>query len=64
MGGINRRNFIKNLAIGGAVLGLGNAVFKTPSHVLAGAAVSNGFQNRSQRLFFVCESFYVLKPNP
>ncbi|MCF8034763.1 MAG: twin-arginine translocation signal domain-containing protein [Desulfarculaceae bacterium] len=27
MGKINRRNFIKNVAIGGAVLGLGNAVF-------------------------------------
>lgn len=35
MGGINRRNFIKNVAIGGAVLGLGNAVFNKPSKVLA-----------------------------
>ncbi len=35
MGGINRRDFIKNVAIGGAVLGLGNAVFKNPSKALA-----------------------------
>ncbi len=35
MGEINRRNFIKNVAIGGAVLGLGNVVFNNPSKVLA-----------------------------
>ena len=36
MGGINRRDFIKNVAIGSAVLGLGNAVFDKPSIALAG----------------------------
>ena len=35
MGGINRRDFIKNVAIGGAVLGFGNAVFSKPSKALA-----------------------------
>ncbi len=36
MGGMNRRNFIKNIAITGAVLGLGNVVFNKPSEALAG----------------------------
>jgi hypothetical protein len=36
MGGINRRDFIKNVAIGSAVLGFGNAVFDKPSKALAG----------------------------
>ncbi|MCF8128121.1 MAG: twin-arginine translocation signal domain-containing protein [Deltaproteobacteria bacterium] len=35
MGGINRRDFIKNVAISGAVLGFGNAVFTKPSKVYA-----------------------------
>lgn len=35
MGEINRRNFIKNVAIGGAALGFGNAVFNKPSEVFA-----------------------------
>lgn len=35
MGGINRRSFIKNVAIGGAALGFGNAVFSKPSKALA-----------------------------
>ena len=35
MGGINRRNFIKNVAIGGAALGFGNAVFIKPTNALA-----------------------------
>lgn len=35
MAEINRRNFIKNVAIGGAVLGLGNAVLSKPSTALA-----------------------------
>lgn len=35
MGEINRRSFIKNVAIGGAALGLGNAVFSRPSKALA-----------------------------
>ena len=32
---INRRDFIKNVAIGGAVLGLGSAVLSKPSKALA-----------------------------
>ncbi|MCF8042307.1 MAG: twin-arginine translocation signal domain-containing protein [Desulfarculaceae bacterium] len=35
MGEINRRNFIKNVAIGGAALGFGNAVFSKPPMALA-----------------------------
>ena len=35
MAGINRRTFIKNVAIGGAALGLGNAVLMKPSKGLA-----------------------------
>jgi hypothetical protein len=31
MGGINRRDFIKNVAIGSAMLGVGNAVFNKSS---------------------------------
>jgi len=49
MGGINRRNFIKNVAIGGAVLGLGNAVFKTPSDVLAGGQPEKEESLREER---------------
>ena len=32
---MNRRDFIKSVAIGGAVLGLGNAVFYNPLEALA-----------------------------
>ena len=36
MNGMDRRDFIRTVAIGGAVLGLGNAVFHTPLKAQAG----------------------------
>ncbi len=39
---LNRRDFIRNVAIGGAVLGLGNAVFHNPLKALAGGKADIG----------------------
>lgn len=49
MGGINRRDFIKNVAIGGAVLGFGNAVFNKPSKALASGQHDREESMRNER---------------
>ena len=54
MNGIDRRDFIRTVAIGGAVLGLGNAVFHTPLKAQAGEKCDMG-QCKSVRITCVSE---------
>ncbi len=51
---MNRRSFIKNVAIGGAVLGLGNSVFHTPTEALASGKTDIG-QCKNVRIKCVSE---------
>ena len=51
---MNRREFIKNVAIGGAVLGLGNAVFHNPLEALASGKYDIG-QCKSVKIKCVSE---------
>ena len=64
MGGINRRNFIKNVAIGGAVLGWETLFLKHLHMYWPALLFQMVFKVAPEDYFFVCESFYVLKPNP
>ena len=54
MNEINRRDFIKTVAIGGAVLGLGNAVFHKPLEALASGKFDMG-QCKSVKIKCVSE---------
>ena len=58
---MNRRDFIRNVAIGGAVLGLGNAVFHKPLKALASGKYDIG-QCKSVRIKCVSELGWHLAP--
>ena len=61
MGGINRRDFIKNVAIGGAVLGFGNAVFSKPSKALASGQHDKEESMRNERKSEIITSCHCKK---